>query len=66
MPDKQQQDLLCLVQDCLAKHLYSSAAFFADKLVVLSGCEAAHVYLLAQVGSGACVSENCSAEYASI
>ena len=44
-----QERLLSLVQDCLAKHLYSSASFFADKLVTLSGYDAAHVYLLAQV-----------------
>ena len=42
--------LLSLVQDCLAKHLYTSAAFFANKLVVLSGDNPCHVYLLAQVG----------------
>ena len=37
-----------LVKDCLAKHLYDGAAFFADKLVTLSGGAPADVYLLAQ------------------
>ena len=45
----QQAHLLSLVQDCLAKHMYSSATFFGDKLVVLSGYEPGNVYLLAQV-----------------
>ena len=45
----QQQRLLALVQDCLAKHLYTSASFFADKLVALSSFEPSNVYLLAQV-----------------
>ncbi len=48
------QDELCerlrsLVQDCIAKHLYSSAVFYADKLVTLSGHAPADVFLLAQV-----------------
>jgi anaphase-promoting complex subunit 6 len=42
--------LRSLVQDCIEKHLYSSACFFADKLVTLSGGqEAGDIYLLAQV-----------------
>lgn len=40
--------LRALVKDCLAKHLYAGAAFFADKLVTLSGGAPADVYLLAQ------------------
>jgi anaphase-promoting complex subunit 6 len=42
--------LRCLVQDCIAKHLYSTAVFFADKLVTLTGHAPGDVYLLAQVG----------------
>lgn len=41
--------LRLLVQDCLAKHLYSSAVFYADKLVTLSGSDPGDVYMLAQV-----------------
>lgn len=41
--------LRSLVQDCLAKHMYESAAFFADKLVTLSQRAPADTYLLAQV-----------------
>lgn len=41
--------LRSLVQDCLAKHMYDSAAFFADKLVTLSQRAPADIYLLAQV-----------------
>lgn len=37
-----------LVKDCLSKHMYDSAAFFADKLVTLSGHAPADVWLLAQ------------------
>jgi anaphase-promoting complex subunit 6 len=44
----QVQRLRGLVQDCLAKQLLSSAVFYADKLVALSG-DAADVYLHAQV-----------------
>ena len=40
--------LRALVKDCLAKHLYAGAAFFADKLVTLSGGAPADIYLLAQ------------------
>jgi anaphase-promoting complex subunit 6 len=40
--------LRSLAQDCIAKHLYTSAVFYADKLVVLSGGAPADVYLLAQ------------------
>ncbi len=43
--------LRALVQDALAKHLTDSAAFFADKLVALSGGQPADVYLLAQVAA---------------
>jgi uncharacterized membrane protein YgcG len=40
--------LRSLVQDCIAKHLYGSAVFHADKLLVLSSGAPADVYLLAQ------------------
>lgn len=36
------------MHDCLAKHMYEAAAFFADKLVTLSGYSPAEVYTLAQ------------------
>lgn len=38
-----------LVKDCLSKHMYDSAAFFADKLVTLSNNAPADIWLLAQV-----------------
>lgn len=41
--------LRSVVRDALGKHLYSSAIFFADKLVTVSGAAASDVYLLAQV-----------------
>jgi hypothetical protein len=41
--------LRSLVQDCLDKHLSTSAVFYADKLVTLSGYAPGDVYLLAQV-----------------
>ena len=37
-----------VVRDCLGKHLYASAVFFADKLVTIGGRESTDVYLLAQ------------------
>lgn len=37
-----------LVHDCLAKHMYDAAIFFADKLVTLSEFAPAEVYALAQ------------------
>lgn len=40
--------LRSVVHDCLAKHMYEAAAFFADKLVTLSGYAPAEVYTLAQ------------------
>ena len=40
--------LRAIVHDCLAKHMYEGAAFFADKLVTLSGGAPAEVYTLAQ------------------
>ena len=42
--------LRALVHDCLAKHMYEAAAFFADKLVTLSRGAQPDVYILAQVG----------------
>jgi anaphase-promoting complex subunit 6 len=41
--------LRCLVQDCLAKHLYPTAAFYADLLVSTTNYDISDVYLLAQV-----------------
>lgn len=43
------EKLRSVVRDCFGKHLYSSAIFFADKLVTVSGAAAADMYLLAQV-----------------
>jgi anaphase-promoting complex subunit 6 len=37
-----------VVEDCLAKHLHSSAVFFADKLVSMSGGDWDDVFLFAQ------------------
>ncbi|CAL8472035.1 g11577 [Coccomyxa elongata] len=37
-----------LVHDCLAKHLYDSAIFYADKLMTMSNGAAADVYTLAE------------------
>ena len=42
------QSLRAVVHDCLAKHMYEAAAFFADKLVTLTGYGAVEVYTLAQ------------------
>lgn len=42
------QKLRGLVHDCLAKHMYDSAIFFAEKLVNMSGQAPAEVYTLAQ------------------
>ena len=36
------------VTDCMDKHLFTTAVFFADKLVTLSDGAAEDVYLLAQ------------------
>lgn len=41
--------LRALVQDCIAKHLYKGAVFFADKLLTLSDNSPSDLYLLAQV-----------------
>lgn len=40
-----------LAQDCIDKHLTTSAIFYADKLVTFSGGAPGDVYLLAQVRS---------------
>ena len=48
-PMAQGPQLRALVQDCIAKHLYSTAVFFADKLVSLTDYGAGDVFLLAQV-----------------
>ncbi|KAK9905515.1 hypothetical protein WJX75_001308 [Coccomyxa subellipsoidea] len=42
------QRMRSLVHDCLAKHLYDSAIFYADKLVTMSNGAAADVYTLAE------------------
>ena len=42
------KQLRSVVHDCLAKHMYEAAAFFADKLVTLSGYAPPEVYTLAQ------------------
>lgn len=41
--------LRALVQDCIGKHLYPTAVFYADKLVTLTDYAPGDVYLLAQV-----------------
>jgi hypothetical protein len=38
-----------LVPDCVSKHLYKSAVFFAGKLCTMSDNQPSDVYLLAQV-----------------
>jgi len=55
-PAAQAEQLRSLVQDCIAKHLYSTAVFFADKLVSLTGYGAGDVFLLAQVREADAVS----------
>ena len=40
--------LRSLVQDCISKHLYSTAVFYADKLVTLTKYGHGDVFLLAQ------------------
>lgn len=42
------QHLRTLVHDCLAKHMYEAAVFYADKLVTLTDHAPAEVYTLAQ------------------
>ncbi len=53
------QDLRGLVHDCLAKHLYESAAFYADKLVTLSDGTPGDVYVLAHVRALAALAPSC-------
>ena len=48
--------LRSLVQACLAKHMYDSAAFYADKLITLSRQAPADIYMLAQVNNWQCFS----------
>lgn len=48
-PSSAAASLRALVQDCIAKHLYDTAVFFADKLVSLTSYGAGDVFLLAQV-----------------
>lgn len=40
--------LRSLIMDLMSKHLYSSAIFYADKLVTLSDSDQSDMYLLAQ------------------
>lgn len=47
--DRLCQRMRSLVHDCLAKHMYESAIFYADKLVTMSNGAAADVYTLAEV-----------------
>lgn len=47
--ETQCSNLRALVNDCLAKHLYDAAYFFADKLVSMAQHAPAEVYILAQV-----------------
>lgn len=47
--DRLCQRMRSLVHDCLAKHLYDSAIFYADKLMTMSNGAAADVYTLAEV-----------------
>ena len=49
--DKLCSKMRCLVHDCLAKHLYDSAIFYADKLVTMSRSADADVYTLAEVAN---------------
>lgn len=54
-PESKSIDELCgrlraLAQDCLGKHMYDSAAFFAEKLVALAGNKT-DIFLQAQVRS---------------
>ncbi|KAJ7299336.1 hypothetical protein O6H91_Y249500 [Diphasiastrum complanatum] len=48
MRERELQKLRSVARDCLAKHLYSSAIFFADKLVTAGSGLAQDVYLQAQ------------------
>lgn len=41
--------LRSMVHDCLSKHLYDSAIFYADKLTTMSNQAPRDAYLLAQV-----------------
>lgn len=48
MPEKELEKLRAIVRDCLSKHLYSSAIFFADKLVTMAGNATQDLYMHAQ------------------
>lgn len=48
MHDKVLEKVRVIVRDCLDKHLYSSAIFFADKLVTMSGLATQDLYMHAQ------------------
>ena len=48
--------LNALVTDCIGKHLYASAVFYADKLMTLADNHPDTVHQLASV-SGPCVSD---------
>eukprot|EP00249_Psilotum_nudum_P014975 c25100_g1_i1 orf=111-1745(+) len=48
MREKELERLRSVVRDCLSKHLYSSAIFFADKLVTFSANATQDLYMHAQ------------------
>lgn len=48
MREKELEKLRAIVRDCLSKHLYSSAIFFADKLVTMAGHATQDLYMHAQ------------------
>lgn len=47
MRDGEVEKLRAVVRDCLGKHLYSSAIFFADKLATLAGNATQDLYMQA-------------------
>jgi anaphase-promoting complex subunit 6 len=48
MREGEVEKLRAVVRDCLGKHLYSSAIFFADKLATLAGNATQDLYMQAQ------------------
>lgn len=48
MREEEVEKLRAVVRDCLGKHLYSSAIFFADKLATLAG-NATDLYMQASL-----------------
>jgi hypothetical protein len=45
MREGEVEKLRAVVRDCLGKHLYSSAIFFADKLATLAGNATQDLYM---------------------